>query len=76
MTGAYLQMSSLPEPGGPNGRVNHMRSLILAVALVIGTAGTASAQYYGYNYKTYNPYTGSVISGRVNYGPLGVQNTT
>jgi hypothetical protein len=51
-----------------------MRSMILATVLALGFAGTASAQYYGYNYKTYNPATGSVISGRMTYTPYGAQN--
>jgi len=54
-----------------------MKASILTAAVavaVLGFAGTASAQGYGYNYRTYNPYTSSFINGQVQYTPFGTQN--
>jgi hypothetical protein len=53
-----------------------MKAYILAAAVAVATlgfAGTADAQV-GYNYRTYNPYTGSFINGGVVYTPFGAQN--
>jgi len=56
-----------------------MKRFILAAALtVIGVAAfetRADAQVVGYNYRTYVPYTGSVVGGRMNYTPFGAYNT-
>jgi hypothetical protein len=58
-----------------------MRSLfvaaVLAVGAALGIADTASAQYYGYNYRTYvNPATGSVVTGKSVTTPFGAQAVT
>jgi hypothetical protein len=53
-----------------------MKTYILAAVVAVATlgfVGTASAQV-GYNYRSYNPYTGSFINGRMYYTPFGVQN--
>jgi len=58
-----------------------MRSTLVAAVLAVGAAlgvtDTASAQYYGYNYRTYtNPVTGSVVSGQSVTTPFGAQSVT
>ena len=56
-----------------------MRSLfvaaVLAVGAALGVADTASAQYYGYNYRV-NPVTGSTVASKTVVGPLGAQSVT
>ena len=57
-----------------------MKAYILAAAVAVATLGfadKASAQVgynVGYNYRGYNPITGSFINGRMNYTPFGAQN--
>ena len=53
---------------------NFILAAVLAVAASVGYSGRADAQYVGYNYRTYNPYTYSFINGRTMYTPFGVQN--
>lgn len=54
-----------------------MKAFIVAgavAAATLGLAGTADAQV-GYNtYRTYNPYTGTFVTGQVAYTPFGAQN--
>jgi len=56
-----------------------MRSLfvaaVLAVGAALGVADTASAQYYGYNYRV-NPVTGSTVANQTVVGPLGAQSVS
>jgi hypothetical protein len=49
----------------------------VAVAAALGVADTASAQYYGYNYRTrVNPVTGTVVAGQSVNTPYGAQFAT
>jgi len=49
----------------------------VAVAAALGVADTASAQYYGYNYRTrVNPATGTVSAGQSVTTPYGAQYAT
>jgi hypothetical protein len=54
-----------------------MKTYILAAAVAVATlgfAGTADAQVGAFNYRNYNPYTGSFINGQLVYTPFGAQN--
>jgi hypothetical protein len=58
-----------------------MRSLFIAAALTVGaalgSADTARAQYYGYNYsRTVDPVTGNVVTNRTTANGLTTQTTT
>jgi len=58
-----------------------MRSLfvaaVLAAGAALGVADTASAQYYGYNYRTYvQPVTGNTVAKQTVIGPLGAESVT
>jgi len=54
-----------------------MRSLFVAAALAVtaalGLADTASAQYFGYNVQTYDPWTGGVVGRQTTVTPFGAQ---
>ena len=53
---------------------NFILAAVAAVAVSVGYSGRADAQWVGYNYRTYNPYTSSYINGRMVYTPFGAQN--
>jgi hypothetical protein len=68
--GAFYSCGQTPDGGLT------VKTFVLAAAAAVATlgfAGTAGAQVGGFNYRTYNPYTGSFINRQSVVTPFGAQ---